>query len=93
MAQKEKHANAGETEGLALRRALKDLARPELRFGTIIAGASLTVLLSGIAMLLAISPRIGQPVVLLAIAGLILSAGALLGEHYWRRGTERRARA
>ena len=46
-----------------------------------------------VAMLIAVSHRIGQPIISLAIAGLILSSGVLLGEYYWRRGTERRARA
>mgnify|MGYP003346323906 FL=1 len=93
VAQQEKSANAEGTQSSVLRQALEDLARPELRFGTILTGASLTILLSGVAMLIAVSHRIGQPIISLAIAGLILSSGVLLGEYYWRRGTERRARA
>ena len=54
VAQQEKSANAEGAQSSVLRQALEDLARPELRFGTILTGASLTILLSGVAMLIAV---------------------------------------
>ena len=37
--------------------ALQDLARPELSYGTLIAGASIVMVLSGICLTLALAPE------------------------------------
>ena len=70
--------------------ALRDLARPELTYGKLIAGASLVMLLSGICVILAIMPSASQPAVALTLAGLIMSLGVMAGEFFWRRGAKRR---
>jgi signal transduction histidine kinase/CheY-like chemotaxis protein len=70
--------------------ALNELARPELGYGTMIAGAALVMLLSGACVMLAINPNAVQPVVSLTLAGLIISLGVTVGELFWRRGVRRR---
>jgi signal transduction histidine kinase/CheY-like chemotaxis protein len=70
--------------------ALTDLARPELGFGTIIAGASLAVLLSGICIAVAFAGQSSDALLGLTLAGLILAIGVTTGEYFWRRGTSRR---
>jgi len=82
-------SNHTANEDRAFEEALLDLARPELGFGSIIAGAALVMVLSGICIALAITGA-SQPVILLTLAGLILSLGVTLGEYFWRRGTRRR---
>ncbi len=73
--------------------ALHHLARPELGYGTIIAGASVVMALSGICVAIAFSSEATYPLLGLTMAGLIMSVGVTLGEFYWRRGTTRRMKA
>jgi signal transduction histidine kinase/CheY-like chemotaxis protein len=77
-------------EDRVIQGALRELARPEVGYGAIIAGASLVMVLSGICIVLAVSPSASQPMVTLTLAGLILSLGVTVGEYFWRRGTRRR---
>ncbi len=86
---------ATEAESLdrGLQDALKLLARPELGYGTIIAGASLAFVLSGLCVALAFSREATQSLIGLTLAGLILSLCVTLGEYFWRRGTSRRLAA
>lgn len=78
------------TEDRVLQDALADLARPEVGYGAIIAGASLVMVLSGICIILAFSTNASQPLIALTMAGLILALGVTAGEFFWRRGTKRR---
>ena len=78
------------TEDRVLQDALVDLARPEVGYGAIIAGASLVMVLSGICIILAFSANASQPLITLTMAGLILALGVTAGEFFWRRGTKRR---
>ena len=73
--------------------ALHHLARPELGYGTIIAGASVMMVLSGICVAIAFSSEATYSLLGLTMAGLIMSVGVTLGEFYWRRGTTRRMKA
>ncbi len=73
--------------------ALHHLARPELGYGTIIAGASVVMVLSGICVAIAFSSEATYSLLGLTMAGLIMSVGVTLGEFYWRRGTTRRMKA
>ncbi|MGH6854728.1 MAG: ATP-binding protein [Aestuariivirga sp.] len=70
--------------------ALRDLARPEVGHGKMIAGASVVMVLSGICLVLAMSPNASQPMLTLILAGLIFLLGLAVGEMFWRRGTRRR---
>ncbi len=76
-----------------LERALRDLARPEVGHGKMIAGASVVMVLSGICVTFAMAPDASQPLLTLALAGLIFSLGLAVGEMFWRRGTRRRVLA
>ena len=73
--------------------ALRHLARPELGYGTIIFGASLVLVLSGICVAIAFSATATTSLLGLTMAGLIMSVGVTIGEYYWRRGTKRRMAA
>lgn len=73
--------------------ALHHLARPELGYGTIIAGASVMMVLSGICVAIAFSSEATYSLLGLTMAGLIMSVGVTLGEFYWRRGNTRRMKA
>ena len=73
--------------------ALNHLSRPELGYGTVIAGASVVMLLSGICVAIAFSSKATLSLLGLTMAGLILSVGVTVGEFYWRRGTSRRMAA
>ncbi len=70
--------------------ALRDLARPEIGHGKMIAGASVVMALSGLCVTLALSPGASQPVLSLILAGLIFALGLAVGEMFWRRGAKRR---
>jgi len=76
-----------------LGRALQQLARPEVGYGTLIASASLVALLSGLAIATALSTGSRYLVFGLVVAGLITSIGITLGQFVWRRGTRRRLAA
>ncbi|MBC8036497.1 MAG: response regulator [Rhizobiales bacterium] len=76
---------AGEKE---LADALRDLARPEVGHGKMIAGASGVMVLSG--MCLTMAPNASQPMLALILAGLIFLLGLAVGEMFWRRGAKRR---
>ena len=73
--------------------ALYELARPEFGYGTLVAGASLIVLLSGLCISLAFAQGAAQPLAALALAGLVLALGVTIGEYFWRRRTRRRMQA
>ena len=81
---------SGPADEKTLEDALQDLARPELGYGTMIAGAAIVMALSGICLVLALAPDASQPVLAITFAGLILSLGVTVGEVFWRRGTRRR---
>ncbi len=70
--------------------ALRDLARPEIGHGKMIAGACVVTIMSAICLTLAMAPEISKPALPLALACLIFSLGLTLGEMFWRRGTRRR---
>ena len=76
-----------------LTEALYHLARPELGYGTVIAGASVIMVLSGICVAIAFSSEATHSLLGLTMAGLIMSVGVTVGEFYWRRGTTRRMAA
>lgn len=73
--------------------AFRDLARPEVGYGTIIFGAAVVMILSGICVALALVDTAAHGLLGLTLAGLILSVGVTIGEFYWRRGTRRRMAA
>ena len=73
--------------------ALNHLARPEIGYGTVISGASLIVVLSGICIAVAVSNHATTPLLGLTMAGLILAFGVTAGEYFWRRGHSRRLSA
>ncbi|MBI2718453.1 MAG: response regulator [Rhizobiales bacterium] len=93
MAQHDSNRTASSAEESELCQALHALGRPELGFGTIVAGASLAILLSSLSVLLALSPDTSQPIVVLSLAGVILALAVTGGEFFWRRGTRRRMTA
>ncbi len=78
----------GTTDDDKLDSALRDLARPEVGHGKMIAGASLVMALCGIP--LAMAPNASQPMLAVILAGLIFLLGLAVGEMFWRRGTRRR---
>ena len=86
------HAEAG-AQDHDLSQALHHLARPEVGYGTIIFGASVVMILSGICVAIALSDTATHGLLGLTLAGLILSVGVTVGEAYWRRGTRRRMAA
>ena len=90
MARHQADKSVGTGSEAELDKALQDLARPELGYGALITGASVVMLLSGIFMLMALTPNISQPILALTLAGLILTLGVTCGEYFWRRGTRRR---
>lgn len=73
--------------------ALRHLAEPEVGYGTVIAGASLVVILSGICLAVAFTRQSTESILGLTLAGLILALGVTVGEYYWRKGTSRRMAA
>ena len=73
-----------------LETALQNLARPELGYGVLIAGASVILILSGICLFLALEPSTSEPMLALMLAGLVLTFGVTCGEYFWRRGAQRR---
>lgn len=73
-----------------LEEALRDLARPEVGHGKMIAGASVVMVLSGICFTLAVHPNASQPMLGLILSVLIFLLGLAIGEMYWRRGSRRR---
>ena len=77
----------------ALEDALRHLAKPELGYGTVIIGASLVVILSGICIAAAFMRPSTDSLAALTFAGLILALGVTAGEYYWRRGHRRRLAA
>ena len=77
----------------ALQNALYMLARPEVGYGTVIIGASLVVILSGVCVGVAFTGQASESLLALTLAGLILSLGVTIGEYYWRRGARRRMEA
>jgi signal transduction histidine kinase/CheY-like chemotaxis protein len=77
----------------ALEAALRDLARPEIGYGVLIAGASVIAVLAGLSLFLALATNFSSPVIALTLTGLILTFGVTLGEYFWRRGTQRRLEA
>jgi signal transduction histidine kinase/CheY-like chemotaxis protein len=85
--------NQAKTKDDDLSEALVHLARPELGYGTIIGGASVVMLLSGICVAIAFSSQATYTLLCLTLAGLIMTVGVMLGEVYWRRGTTRRMAA
>ncbi|WP_395684640.1 response regulator [Aestuariivirga sp.] len=84
-------------EGLApdasLTRALEQLARPEVGYGTLIGSSSLVALLSGLAIATALSTGSRNLVLGLVVAGLIISIAITLGQFFWRKATRRRLAA
>ena len=70
--------------------ALRDLARPEIGHGKMIAGACIVTIMSAICLTIAMTPEISQPMLPLALACLIFALGLAVGEMFWRRGTRRR---
>lgn len=83
----------GDPSERALDDALKHLAQPEMGYGTVIAGASLVVVLSGISLAAALTYQSTGSLLGLALSGLILALGVTIGEYYWRRGAKRRVAA
>ena len=77
----------------SLEAALRDLQRPEIGYGVLIAGASVIAVLAGLSLFLALSTNFSSPVIALTLTGLILTFGVTLGEYFWRRGTKRRMQA
>ncbi len=77
----------------ALEAALRDLVRPEIGYGVLIAGAAVIAVLAGLSLFLALATNFSSPVIALTLTGLILTFGVTLGEYFWRRGTQRRMEA
>lgn len=77
----------------ALEQAIQDLARPEIGYGVLIAGASVIAVLAGLSLFLALATNFSEPIIALTLSGLILTFGVTLGEYFWRRGTQRRMEA
>jgi len=73
--------------------ALRDLARPDLGYGTVVMGAGVVLVLASICVFLSLDPRTSQPMLTLTLAGLILTMGVLAGQILWRRGARRRLQA
>lgn len=68
-----------------LNAALRDLSRPGMSCGTFIFCASLVVLFSALYIIAAATRENSQPMLALALAGLMLSLGIPAGEIYCRR--------
>jgi len=81
------------TEDKELDDALRDLARPEVGHGKMIAGGSIVMMLSSICVTLAMAPDASQPMLALTFAALIFLFGLAVGEMFWRRGARRRLMA
>jgi signal transduction histidine kinase len=77
----------------SLEAALRDLERPEIGYGILIAGASVIAVLAGLSLFLALATNFSSPVIALTLTGLILTFGVTVGEYFWRRGTQRRMQA
>ena len=77
-------------DGQKLETALRDLERPEIGHGKMIAGASVVMVLSGMCLTFAMAPDAFQPMLTLILAGLIFALGLAVGEMFWRRGARRR---
>ncbi len=73
--------------------AIRQLSAPELGYGTIVAGATVVIMLSGICVAIGVSNTVSSPLIALTLAGLILSAGVTIGEYFWRKGANRRMEA
>ncbi|MFT3988676.1 ATP-binding protein [Aestuariivirga sp.] len=83
----------GKDDSQTLDGALRDLARPELGYGTVVLGGAVVLVLAGICVFLSLDPRTSQPMFTLTLAGLILTIGVLTGQILWQRGARRRLQA
>jgi signal transduction histidine kinase/CheY-like chemotaxis protein len=77
----------------ALEAALRDLVRPEIGYGVLIAGAAVIAVMAGLSLFIALATNFSSPVIALTLTALILTFGVTLGEYFWRRGTQRRMQA
>jgi signal transduction histidine kinase/CheY-like chemotaxis protein len=76
-----------------LAEALLSLSKPELGFGTLLFGAILLMLFSGLSVAVSLSPEATQPLLGLTVAGIVLTIGIMAGELHWRRNNRRRLAA
>lgn len=90
MTQGVKPVFADPAEAGTLERALRDLARPEVGYGAVHAGASSALAVSALVVLLSLPPNASTSLLALTAAGVIMAVGIAGGAFVWRRSARRR---
>lgn len=76
-----------------LAEALLSLSKPELGYGTLLFGAILLMVFSGLSVAVSLSSEATQSLLGLTVAGIVLTVGIMAGELHWRRSNRRRMAA
>ncbi len=74
----------------ALEHALRDLARPEVGYGAVLAGASAALVVSAFVVIQSLPRDASTPLLALTLAGVIMAVGIAGGAFVWRRSARRR---
>ncbi len=90
MAQGGKQSPAVPANADALEHALRDLARPDVGYGTVLAAASAALVLSAFVVVQSLPRNASTPLLALTLAGVIMAVGIAVGAFIWRRSARRR---
>jgi signal transduction histidine kinase/CheY-like chemotaxis protein len=90
MAQDGQKISAVPADADVLERALRDLARPEVGYGGVLAGASAALVVSAVTVVQSLPRGFSSSLLTLTIAGVIMAVGIAAGAVVWRRAARRR---
>ena len=90
MAQGGKPSPAVPADADALEHALRDLARPDVGYGMVLAAASAALVLSTFVVVQSLPHNTSTPLLALTLAGVIMAVGIAAGAFVWRRTARRR---